>query len=92
MQEGNTLEEDYEFGDLREGRRYKRKKNRVGREDPHSEPEVWEPCAQVQIVEIPYNGGGEEDCQSSPVIEELVSPTQTGSCIESMTPCVSPQL
>jgi hypothetical protein len=42
-------------------------------------------------VEIPYIGGEEEEFQSSPVIEEPLSPTQTESCVESMTPCASPQ-
>jgi hypothetical protein len=39
MQEGNTPEEDYKFGYLHEERRYKMKRIRAGREDPHSEPE-----------------------------------------------------
>jgi hypothetical protein len=39
MQEGSTPEEDYEFGELCGGRRYKRKKNGVGREESHNEPE-----------------------------------------------------
>jgi hypothetical protein len=42
-------------------------------------------------MEIPYIGGGEEECQSSPIIKEPVSSTQTRSCIESMTLCASPQ-
>jgi hypothetical protein len=42
-------------------------------------------------MEVPYIGGEEEEFQSIPIIEEPVSPTQTGSCVESMTPCVSPQ-
>jgi hypothetical protein len=42
-------------------------------------------------MEIPYIGGEEEEFQSSPIIEELVSPTQTGSYVESMIPCASPQ-
>jgi hypothetical protein len=62
MQEGSTLEVDYEFGELRQGRRYKRKNVGAGREDPHSETKVREPCAQVQIVEIRYIGGKEEGC------------------------------
>ena len=47
MQEGSTLEEDYEFEELQEGRRYKRKKTGVGREEAHNELEVREPCIQV---------------------------------------------
>jgi hypothetical protein len=42
-------------------------------------------------MEMPYIGGLEEGCQSSLVIEESVSPTQTGSCVESTTLCASPQ-
>jgi hypothetical protein len=42
-------------------------------------------------VEIPHIGGEEEEFQSNPVIEEPLSPTKIGSCVESMTPCVSPQ-
>ena len=37
MQEGNILEEEYEFGELRGGRRYKRKKIGAEREDSCSE-------------------------------------------------------
>jgi hypothetical protein len=40
MQQGSTLEEDYEFGELRGGRRYKRKNTGAGREESQSEPEV----------------------------------------------------
>jgi hypothetical protein len=54
MKEGSTLEEDYEFGELHRGRRYKRKNNGYMREDSHREKEVWEPFTQVRIVEIPY--------------------------------------
>jgi hypothetical protein len=42
-------------------------------------------------VEIPYIGGEEEEFHSIPVIEELVSPTQKGSFVESATSCVSPK-
>jgi hypothetical protein len=42
-------------------------------------------------MEIPHIGGEEEEFQSSPVIEEPLSPTQTGSCVKSTTPCASPQ-
>jgi hypothetical protein len=42
-------------------------------------------------MEIPHIRGEEEEFQSSPIIEESLSPTQTGSCVESMTPCASPQ-
>jgi len=52
MQEGSTLEVDYEFGEFLGGRRYKRQKAGARREETHSEPEVREPCAQVQSVEI----------------------------------------
>jgi hypothetical protein len=47
MQDGSTPEEDYEFGKLHGGRRYKRKNIGVGREDLHSEIEVCKPCAHV---------------------------------------------
>jgi hypothetical protein len=40
---------------------------------------------------MPYIGGEEEEFQSCPVIEKLVSPTQKIYCFESTTPCVSPQ-
>jgi hypothetical protein len=33
MQEGNIPEEEYDFGELRGGRRYKRKKIGAGREE-----------------------------------------------------------
>jgi hypothetical protein len=33
MQEGSILEEEYNFGELRIGKRYKRKNTRVGREE-----------------------------------------------------------
>jgi hypothetical protein len=56
-----------------------------------SEPEWRGPYAIVQIIEIPHIKGEEEGFQSSPIIEESLSPTQIGSCVESMTPCVSPQ-
>jgi hypothetical protein len=43
-------------------------------------------------MDIPYIGEEEEEeFQSSPVVEEPLSPTQTGSCVEYMTPCASPQ-
>jgi hypothetical protein len=42
-------------------------------------------------MEIPYVGGKEEISQFSLVIEDPVSPTQTRSCVESVTPFASPQ-
>jgi hypothetical protein len=42
-------------------------------------------------VKVPYPGGEEEEFQSILIIEEPPSPTQTGSYIESTTPCVSQQ-
>jgi hypothetical protein len=42
-------------------------------------------------MEVPYLGGEEEEFQSILIIEEPTSPTQTGSCVESMTLCASPQ-
>jgi hypothetical protein len=39
MQEDNIPEEGYEIGELRRGRRYKRKMTRVEKGEPHSEPE-----------------------------------------------------
>jgi hypothetical protein len=47
MQDDSTPEEDYEFVELRGGKKYKRRKTRVGREEPYNELEVREPCAQV---------------------------------------------
>jgi len=38
MKEGSTPQEDYEFGDLHGGRRYKKKNIGAGREDSCSEP------------------------------------------------------
>jgi hypothetical protein len=38
-----------------------------------------------------YIEGEEENSQFSPIIEEPVSPTQTGSCVDSMTLCASPR-
>jgi hypothetical protein len=91
MQECNIPGEEYDFGELRRGRRYKRQKIGAGREEQHSEPKEREPCALVRIIEISYIGGEEEGFQSSPVIEEPVSPTQTGSYVESTTSCASPK-
>jgi hypothetical protein len=87
MQEGSIPKEEYDFGELH----YKRKNIGARREEKNSELKESEPCTQIQIMEIPYGGGKEEESQSSPVIEELESPTQTGSCVESTTPCASPQ-
>jgi hypothetical protein len=38
-----------------------------------------------------YKEERKRSSQFSPIIEEPLSPTQTGSCVESMTPCASPQ-
>jgi hypothetical protein len=61
MQEDGIPEEEYDFGELQRGRRYKRKKTRVEKGEPHSDPEGREPCTLVWIVEIPYIGGEEEE-------------------------------
>ena len=45
MQEGSIPEEEYDFGELCEGRRYKRKNTRDGREEKHSEEKENEPCS-----------------------------------------------
>jgi hypothetical protein len=47
MQEGSIPEEEYDFGELHGGRRYKRQKTGVGREEKHNELKESEPCAQV---------------------------------------------
>jgi hypothetical protein len=72
-------------------RRYKRQNIGARKEETHSETEEREPCTVVRIMEIPYIGGEEEEFQSSPVIEESVSHTQTISCVESTNPCLSPK-
>jgi hypothetical protein len=76
---------------LGSGRRYKRQNIGAEKGEPRSEPEWRGPCTIIQIVEIPHIKGEEEEFHSSPIIEELLSPIQTGSCVESMTPCMSPQ-
>jgi hypothetical protein len=43
MQEGIIPKEEYKFGELHGGRRYKRKKRGAGREESHSEIEEREP-------------------------------------------------
>jgi hypothetical protein len=43
------------------GRRYKTMKTRDEKGRSHSEPEGREPCAIVQIIEIPYIEGEEEN-------------------------------
>jgi len=47
MQEGSILEEEYDFGELHGGRRYKRQKTGAGREEHQSEPKEREPCTLV---------------------------------------------
>jgi hypothetical protein len=89
-EEGVSEEED-EFGVLHSGRRYKRLKTGAEKGESHSEFERREPCTIVQIIEIPHIEGEEEDSQFSPIIEESLSPTQTGSCVDSTTPCASPR-
>jgi hypothetical protein len=76
------------FGVLCSGRRYKRLKTGAEEGESCSEYERRVPCAIVQIIEIPHTEGEEEDSQFSPIIEESLSPTQAGSCVDSMTPCV----
>jgi hypothetical protein len=85
-----SKEED-EFGVLCSGRRYKRQNTRDEKGESCIDLEWRGPCAIVQIVEIAHIKGEEEEFQSSPIIEESLSPTQTRSEVESMTPCVSPQ-
>ena len=65
MQEGSIPEEEYEFGVLHEGRKYKRKNPGAEKRESRSNIERREPCKTIQIVEIPYIGGEEEDFQSS---------------------------
>jgi hypothetical protein len=89
-EEGIPEEED-EFGVLCNGRRYKRLKTRVEEGDNHNEYERREPYEIVHIIEIPHIEGEEEDSQFNPIIEESLSPTQAGSCVDSMTPCASPR-
>ena len=52
-------EEEDEFGVLRSGRKYKRRKTGVEKGEPRSELEGRVPCATIQIVEIPYIEGEE---------------------------------
>jgi hypothetical protein len=86
-------EEKDEFGVLRSGKRYKRLKTWVEKGESHSEPKGREPYGIVQIIEIPYIKGEEEDSQFSTIIEEMVIPTQTGSYVDSTTSyCASPRL
>jgi hypothetical protein len=47
MEEEGIPEEDYEFGELSRGRRYKRKNIGDEKGGPHSEPEGREPCTLV---------------------------------------------
>jgi hypothetical protein len=47
MQEGSIPKEEYDFGELHGGRRYKRKNIGPGREEKHNEPKESEPCAQA---------------------------------------------
>jgi hypothetical protein len=44
MQEGIIPKEEYDFGELHGGIRYKRIKTRSRREEKHSEPKESEPC------------------------------------------------
>jgi hypothetical protein len=88
--EGGIPEEENRFEVLHGVRRYNRKNTEDEKGESHNEPKGREPCAIVQIVEIPYIGGEEEEFQSSLVIEEQLIPNHTGSCVESITPCVSP--
>jgi hypothetical protein len=44
MQEDGIPEEQYEFGELHRGRRYKRQKIGAHKGDSHSEPKGREPC------------------------------------------------
>jgi hypothetical protein len=47
MQEEGIPEEEYKFGVLHRGRRYKRKNTGAGKGESHSEPEGREPCTIV---------------------------------------------
>jgi hypothetical protein len=66
-------------------------KTRDEKGELRNEFERREPCTIVKIVEIPHIEGEDEDPQCSPIIEEPVSLTQTGSCVNSTTPCTSPR-
>jgi len=61
MQEECILEEEYEFGVLCGGRRYKRQRTRDEKGELRRDPEGREPCVLVQTMEISYIGGGEEE-------------------------------
>jgi len=63
----------------------------VEKRESCSEFERGEPCVIVQIIEIPHIEGEEEDSQFIPIIEESLSPIQTGSCVNFTTLCVSPR-
>jgi hypothetical protein len=76
---------------LHSGRRHKRLKTAVEKGESHIEPKWRGPCVIVKIVEIPHIKGEEEEFQSSLIIEESLSPTQTRCCLESTTPCASSQ-
>jgi hypothetical protein len=65
MQEEGIPKEEYEFGKLERGRRYKRKNIVDAKGELCSEPKGRELCALVRIMEIPYIGGEEEEFQSS---------------------------
>jgi hypothetical protein len=75
---------------LRSGRRYKRLKTGAEKGESHSEYERREPYTIVQIIEILGTEGEGEDPQFSPIIEESLSPTEAGSCVEPTTLCASP--
>jgi hypothetical protein len=59
--------------------------------ESQSEYERREPYTIVQIVEILHIEGEDEDSQFSSIIEESLSPTQAGSCVDSTTMCASPR-
>jgi len=90
IEEGVSEEKD-KFGVLCSGIRYKRLNTGVEKRELGSEFQRREPYAIVQIIEIPNIEGGEEDYQSSTIIEESFNPIHIGSYVDSTTPCASPR-
>ena len=66
--EEGVSKEEYDFGVLCSGRRYKRLKIGAEEGEPCSECERREPSTIVQIVEISCTEGEEEDSQYNPII------------------------
>ena len=59
--EEGVSEEEYEFGVICSGRRYKRLNMEVYKGESHSEFERREPCVIVQIIKILHLEGEEEN-------------------------------